>query len=126
MQALLLIASINLQFETDLTWNPLRITVINGNKTDDLFCSRLDQIIDLDEQLTQCYTCKGRLSSPNRLMFGLHILKHTHDLSDESVRPRREENPYCQYFCGEAYFQYRFAIESPWMIHFRQRVGVEF
>jgi IS5 family transposase len=42
----------------------------------------------------------GRPPLPTRLMAGLAILKHTHNLSDEALCERWVENPYYQYFCG--------------------------
>ena len=90
----------------------------------DLFRSRLDQIIDMDhalvklagsidwhfleERLGAVYTDKpGHPPLPTRLMAGLAILKHMHDLSDEVLCDRWVENPYFQYFCGEEFFQHR-------------------
>src|SRR5881398_1743679 len=68
----------------------------------DLFRSRLDQIIDmkhalvklarqidwrfLEERFGAVYSDKpGQPPLPTRLMAGLAILKHTHDLSDEAL-----------------------------------------
>jgi IS5 family transposase len=48
---------------------------------------------------------KGRPGLPNRLMAGLHLLKHMYGLSDDEVCARWKENPYWQYFCGEEYFR---------------------
>ena len=84
----------------------------------DLFRSRLDQIIAmshplvrlakainwrfLEEQFGAVYTDgAGRPPLPTRLMAGLAILKHTYNLSDEAVCALWVENPYYQYFCGE-------------------------
>ena len=84
----------------------------------DLLRSRLDQIIDtghplaklartidwdfLSRQLGAVYTDQpGRPPLPTRLMAGLAILKHMHDLSDEALSDRWLENPYYQYFCGK-------------------------
>src|SRR6516165_1799184 len=84
----------------------------------DLFRSRLDQIIDMKHALVKLaraidwgfleqtfgafYTDKpGQPPLPTRLMAGLAILKHTYDLSDEALCDRWVENPYFQYFCGE-------------------------
>jgi transposase, IS5 family len=92
----------------------------------DLFRSRLDQIIDmkhplvtlgrtvdwgfLEERFGEVYTDDpGRPPLPTRLMAGLAILKHTYDLSDEVLCERWVENPYYQYFCGEEFFQHRLA-----------------
>ena len=71
----------------------------------DLFRSRLDQIIDLDHALVKlaraidwrfleerfgaAYTEKpGHPPLPTRLMAGLAILKHTYNLSDEVLCER--------------------------------------
>ena len=77
----------------------------------DLFRSRLDQIINmnhalvklartidwrfLEEKFGAVYTDgPGRPPLPTRLMAGLAILKHTYDLSDEVLCERWVENPY--------------------------------
>ena len=112
----------------------------NAPRSEDLFRSRLDQIINLkhelvlladridwpylDDQVAPFYAVDGRPSIPSRLMIGLHILKHVHHLSDEAVCARWEESPY--YLCGETYFQHRFPIERSSMTHWRQRIGEGF
>src|SRR5215204_5957976 len=90
----------------------------------DLFRARLDQIVDLDHPLVKLvraidwgfleercgavYTDgPGRPPLPTRLMAGLAILKHMHDLSDEVLCERWLENPYDQLFCGEELFQHK-------------------
>ena len=90
----------------------------------DLFRARLDQIVDmghplaklarsvdwgfLEAQFGAVYSDKpGHPPLPTRLMAGLAILKHMHDLSDEALCERWIENPYYQYFCGEEFFQHR-------------------
>jgi hypothetical protein len=94
----------------------------------DLFRSRLDQIIDLKHPLVALgrtvdwgflerefgavYTDDpGRPPLPTRLMAGLAILKHTYDLSDEVLCERWVENPYYQFFCGEEFFQHRLVFD---------------
>lgn len=95
----------------------------------DMFRSRLDQIIDMDHALVKpsgsidwrfleqrlgtVYTDKpGHPPLPTRLMAGFDILKHMHDLSDEALCERWVENPYLQYFCGEEFFQHRPSAEG--------------
>ncbi|TWB47625.1 transposase-like protein DUF772 [Bradyrhizobium sacchari] len=90
----------------------------------DLFRSRLDQIIDMKHSLvTLARTVDwgflerefgavypdgpGQPPLPTRLMAGLAILKHAYDLSDEVLCERWVENPYYQFFCGEECFQHR-------------------
>src|SRR5216684_630612 len=106
----------------------------------DLFRSRLDQIIDmthalvklaraidwrfLEEKLGAVYTDKpGQPPLPTRLMAGLAILKHTYDLSDEALCDRWVENPYFQYFCGEEFFQHALVFDRSSLTRWRQRMG---
>jgi len=107
----------------------------------DLFRSRLDQIINMNhplvklsklldwERLAQAlrpyYAEMGRPGIPLRLIMGLNLLKHTYALSDESVCARWEENPYFQYFCGEAFFHHGLPIERTSMSHFRERITAD-
>jgi transposase, IS5 family len=88
------------------------------NGQSDPFKARLDQIVDmghslakmagtidwrfLEERLGAVYSYKlGQPPLPTRLMAGLSILKHTHNLSDEELCARFLENPYYPLFCGE-------------------------
>src|SRR5262245_3864255 len=106
----------------------------------DLFRSRLDQIIDmkhalvklgqaidwrfLEERFGAVYTDKpGQPPLPTRLMAELAILKHTYDLSDEALCDRWVENPYFQYFCGEEFFQHALVFERSSLTRWRQRMG---
>ena len=108
----------------------------------DLFRSRLDQIIDmnhalvklartidwrfLEEKFGAVYTDKpGQPPLPTRLMAGLAILKHTYDLSDEALCDRLVENPYFQYFCGEEFFQHALVFDRSSLTRWRQRMGEE-
>jgi IS5 family transposase len=108
----------------------------------DLFRSRLDQIIDMNHALVKLartidwrfleakfgavYTDKpGQPPLPTRLMAGLAILKHTYDLSDEALCDRWVENPYFQYFCGEEFFQHALVFDRSSLTRWRQRMGEE-
>src|SRR5215813_7600079 len=99
----------------------------------DLFRSRLDQIIDmkhalvklgqaidwhfLEERFGAVYSdTPGQPPLPTRLMARLAILKHTYDLSDEALCDRWVENPYFQYFCGEVF-------DRSSLTRWRQRMG---
>jgi IS5 family transposase len=106
---------------------------------DDLFRSRLDQIINmkhalvaladridwawLDEQLADRFSDEGRPAEPVRFMIGMFLLKHTYALSDEQVWDRWVHDPYFQYFTGEEFFQHALAHERSGMSHWRKRVG---
>jgi transposase, IS5 family len=108
----------------------------------DLFRSRLDQIIDMKHELVRLAqtiswrfieeTCgavytdgPGMPPLPTRLMAGLAILKHTFDLSDEELCARWIENPYFQYFCGEEFFLHKAPFDRSSMTRWRQRMGEE-
>ncbi len=107
--------------------------------TDDLFRSRLDQIIDmrhelvrladtidwewLDEAIAEAFADDGRPATESRFMIGMLLLKHIHGLSDEDVFARWVENPYYQYFTGEAYFRHEVPHERSGLSHWRKRIG---
>jgi transposase, IS5 family len=97
----------------------------------DLFRSRLDQMIDmshalvklaraidwrvLEERFGSVYTDgPGSPPLPTRLMAGIAILKYMHDLSDGAV---------CD--CGEEFFQHRLAFDRSSLTRWRQRIGEE-
>jgi len=108
----------------------------------DLFRSRLDQIIDMKHALVklaqaidwrflegrfgEVYSDKpGQPPLPTRLMAGLAIIKHMHNLSDEVLCERWVENPYYQYFCGEEFFQHQLVFDRSSLTRWRQRMGEE-
>ena len=108
----------------------------------DFFRARLDQIIDmahplaklgatidwrfLERQFGAVYSDKpGHPPLPTRLMAGLSILKHTHNLSDEELCARWAENPYFQLFCGEEFFVHKLPFDRSSLTRWRQRMGEE-
>ena len=109
---------------------------------DDLFRSRLDQIIDMRHELVRLgglidwqaigdrlgemhVDGPGQPPLPTRLMAGLAILKHMHNLSDEELARRWVENPYYQHFCGEEHFRHVALFDRSSMTRWRQRMGEE-
>ena len=108
----------------------------------DLFRSRLDQVINMDHALARLARTidwgfleekfgavyadgSGRPPLPTRLMAGLAILKHTYNLSDEVVCELWIENPYYQYFCGEEFFQHELPLIALHDQNWRNRMGEE-
>jgi IS5 family transposase len=65
----------------------------------------------------------GQPGLPTRLVAGLFILKHAHNLSDEVLCARWIENPYYQYFCGELSFCHRAPFDRSSLTRWRQRLG---
>jgi IS5 family transposase len=108
----------------------------------DMFCPRLDQIINLEHEIARLARAiswdrleevcgavyndgVGQPPLPTRLMAGLIILKHTENLSDEVLVKRWVENPYYQYFCGEEFFQHKAPFDRSSLTRWRQRMGEE-
>ncbi len=112
------------------------------DRQDDLFGPRLEEIINLRHPLVRlaaeidwqflagrfssvCRVGPGQPPLPTRLMAGLLILKHMHNLSDEALCDRWVENPYFQYFCGEVVFQHAAPFDRSSLTRWRQRLGEE-
>ncbi len=110
------------------------------DRQDDLFRSSLEAIINLRHPLVRlaaeinwnflakrfssvCRVGPGQPPLPTRLVAGLFILKHMHNLSDEALCDRWVENPYFQYFCGEAVFQHELPFDRSSLTRWRQRLG---
>src|SRR4051795_11161988 len=110
------------------------------DRQDDLFRPSLEKIINLRHPLVRLAAeidwdfLAGRFSSvcrlgpgqpplPTRLVAGLFILKHMHNLSDEALCDRWVENPYFQYFCGEVVFRHDLPFDRSSLTRWRQRLG---
>ena len=108
----------------------------------DLLRPALDEIIDLGHPLVRlareidwgfldkrfasvCTAGAGPPPLPTRLVAGLFILKHMHDLADEVLCACWLENPYYQFFCGELSFCHELPFDRSSMTHWRQRLGEE-
>src|SRR5205807_1209674 len=108
----------------------------------DLLRPALEAIVDLGHPLVRlareidwrfldsrfagvCASGAGQPPLPTRLVAGLFILKHMHDLSDEVLCARWVENPYYQFFCGELSFCHQLPFDRSSMTHWRQRLGEE-
>ena len=87
------------------------------DRQDDLFRPPLEEIINFRHPLVRlageidwdflarrfssvCRVGPGQPPLPTRLVAGLFILKHMHNLSDEALGERWVENPYFQYIAG--------------------------
>jgi IS5 family transposase len=105
----------------------------------DLFRARLDQIINMqqdlvklagtidwawiDREMAACFSEEGRPGLTTRFMVGLLLLKHIYGLSDEEVCGRWVYDPYFQHFTGEEFFAHAFPHERSGMSHWRKRIG---
>lgn len=79
----------------------------------------------LEKEFAPLYARVGRPSIPIRTIVGLLLLKQIYDLGDETVMERYIDSPYCQHFCGEIYFQYKYPFDPSDFVHFRKRIGEE-
>src|SRR3954471_3188773 len=112
------------------------------NRQKDLLRPALEEIVDLGHPLVRlareidwgfldsrfagvCASGAGQPPLPTRLVAGLFILKHMHDLSDEVLCARWVENPYYQFFCGELSFCHQLPFDRSSMTRWRQRLGEE-
>jgi IS5 family transposase len=112
------------------------------NRQDDLFRPSLEKIINLRHPLvllaaeidwdilagrfrSVCRLGPGQPPLPTRLVAGLFILKHMHNLSDEALCAMWVENPYFQYFCGEVVFRHDLPFDRSSLTRWRQRLGEE-
>jgi IS5 family transposase len=108
----------------------------------DLLRPTLEEIIDMGHPLVRlaqkidwgfldgrfgsvCQPGPGQPGLPTRLVAGLFILKHMHNLSDEALCARWLENPYYQYFCGEQSFCHKLPFDRSSLTRWRQRLGEE-
>ena len=91
--------------------------------------ARLARVIDwgfLDSRFASvCAPGAGQPGLPTRLVAGLLILQHMHDLSDEALCARWLENPYYQFFCGELSFCHQLPFDRSSLTHWRRRLGEE-
>ena len=82
---------------------------------------------DLEEEFSDLYQSKrnagGQPPKPIRLMIGILLLQHLHNLSDEQVVRGWVENPYWQFFCGYDFLQWNFPINPSSLTRFRNRLG---
>ncbi len=78
---------------------------------------------ELEREFSPLYSNTGTPSMPVRLMSGLLILKQLYNLGDETVMESWIQNPYFQFFCGAAHFQWQQPCDPSDLVHFRKRIG---
>lgn len=115
-----------------------------SNHQEDLFKTRLSNQLNprhellqlsgmipwevLEEEFANIFDAKsmlGRPATPVRLVVGVLLLQHMHNLSDEKVVHMWVENAYWQYFCGYDYLQWELPIDSSSLTRWRKRFGSE-
>ncbi len=101
---------------------------IQLNPDDEIF--KLAEIIPwqvLEEEFSDLFENKiaGRPAKPVRLIVGLLLLQHLHNLSDENVVRGWVQNPYWQYFCGYDFLQWELPLDPSSLTRWRKRLGAE-
>jgi len=76
-----------------------------------------------EKSFSKLYSHTGQPGVPIRTMVGLLLLKRIYNLGDETVMAQWLQNPYFQYFCGEAEFQWEYPCDPSDLVHFRKRIG---
>jgi transposase, IS5 family len=101
---------------------PLLKEFINMNHELVVLAEKMDWTA-LENGFSSLYSKTGTPSKPIRLMVGLLILKQLYDHGDETLMEAWVRDPYMQYFCGEAHFQWKFPCDPSDLVHFRKRIG---
>ena len=65
---------------------------------------------------------KGNVAKPLHLALGALIIQLEYGFSDEETALMIQENPYLQYFCGFAKYEYKLPFDPSLMVHFRKRL----
>lgn len=77
----------------------------------------------LEKELQHLYSHQGAPSHPLRRMLGILLLQHMYKWSDRALVEAWKENPYYQYFTGEASWQWEQPCAASDLVHFRKRLG---
>lgn len=78
-----------------------------------------------EKEFAPLYGPVGRPSMPTRTIVGLLLLEQIYNLGDETVMERYIDSPYCQHFCGEIYYQYKYPFDPSDFVRFRKRIREE-
>jgi len=78
-----------------------------------------------ENEFAPLYSKTGQPAMPIRLMVGSLMLKHLYNLGDETLVKEWIMNPYMQFFCGRAHFEYEFPCDPSDFVHFRKRIGTD-
>lgn len=65
---------------------------------------------------------RGNVAKPLHLALGALIIQLEYGFSDEETALMIQENPYLQYFCGFAKYEYKLPFDPSLMVHFRKRL----
>jgi len=105
-------------------FRPVLKDIINPNHELVILTKQIDWN-EFEISFSELYSHTGQPGVPIQTMVGLLLLKRIYNLGDETVMEQWLQNPYFQYFCGEAEFQWEYPCDPSDMVHFRKRIGKE-
>jgi IS5 family transposase len=105
-------------------FRPVLKDIINLNHELVILANQIDWK-DFEDSFSPLYSHTGQPGMPIRMMVGLLLLKRIYDKGDETIMEQWLQNPYYQYFCGEAEFQWDYPCDPSDLVHFRNRIGKE-
>ncbi len=105
-------------------FRPVLKDIINPNHELVILANQIDWK-DFEDSFSPLYSHTGQPGMPIRMMVGLLLLKRIYDKGDETIMEQWLQNPYYQYFCGEAEFQWDYPCDPSDLVHFRNRIGKE-
>ncbi|MDR2065591.1 MAG: transposase [Prevotellaceae bacterium] len=103
-------------------FSPLLSDFINKQHELVLLAKKIDWLY-FENEFSSLYSNTGQPSIPLRMMIGCLLLKRFYRLSDNALSIAWINNPYMQYFCGEACFQHVFPFNKSDFARFRKRIG---
>ncbi len=103
-------------------FKPLLREFINLNHELSLLADKIDWKY-FEDEFSALYSTTGKPAMPVRLMVGSLMLKRIYNLGDETLCEAWVRDPYMQYFCGMAHFEYKFPCDPSDFVHFRKRLG---
>jgi IS5 family transposase len=109
------------QFQRNL-FSPLLSDFIDKQHELVLLSSKIDWQY-FEKEFSSLYSNTGQPSVPLRMMIGCILLKRFYKLNDKALSVAWINNPYMQYFCGEACFQHVFPFNKSDFARFRKRIG---
>ncbi len=105
-------------------FRPILKEIVNPNHELVILTHQIDWKI-FDDSFSSLYSHTGQPGMPIRTMVGILLLKRIYNLGDETVIAQWLQNPYFQYFTGEAEFQWKYPCDPSDLVHFRKRIGKE-
>ena len=103
-------------------FNPLLSDFINMQHELVILSKKIDWQY-FEKEFSSLYSNTGQPSVPLRIIIGCMLLKRFYKFNNKTLSIAWVNNPYMQYFCGEACFQHVFPLAASDFNRFRKRIG---